>query len=92
MIEKYFEINTPGVNIRCKAYSKEKSTVEKAVVCCTGFAGHKDNLATRRFAEKLLSKHKDVILLMDVPQSQRILHIRRCRVSGDLLPHDPLYD
>ena len=64
LIEKYFEINTPGVNIRCKAYSKEKSTVEKAVVCCTGFAGHKDNLATRRFAEKLLSKHKDVMVLV----------------------------
>lgn len=64
MIEKYFEINTPGSNIRCKTYSVEKSTADKAVIYCTGFAGHKDNLASRRFAEKLLSKHKDIMVLV----------------------------
>ena len=64
MIEKYFEINAPGDNIRCKAYSSDKRTAEKAVICCTGFAGHKDNLATRRFAEKLLSKHKEAMVLV----------------------------
>ncbi len=37
---------------------------KKAVVFCTGFAGHKDNNAAAGYAEKLLSKHKDVLVLV----------------------------
>lgn len=59
---KYFEINADGNNVRCKLYYKDKPHAEKAVVFCTGFAGHKDNNAANGFAEKLLSKHKDVIV------------------------------
>ena len=61
---KYFEINTAENNIRCKAYFKEKQAAEKAVIFCTGFAGHKDNNAACRFAEKLLSKHRDVLVVV----------------------------
>ena len=60
-MEKYFEINAQGNNIRCKEYFQDRHAVKKAVIFCTGFAGHKDNNAAKRFAEKVLSKHDDVI-------------------------------
>lgn len=63
-MHKYYEINARGHNVRCKAYYKEKPAADKAVVFCTGFAGHKDNRAAEGFAEKLLSKRKDVLVLV----------------------------
>ena len=57
-MHKYFEINVPGHNIRCKMYYKENCSVERTVIFCTGFAGHKDNNAANGFAEKLISKDK----------------------------------
>ena len=63
-MHKYYEINTPGNNIRCKLYYNEKVQPDKAVVFSTGFAGHKDNGAAAKFAEKLLSKHKDAIVIV----------------------------
>ena len=61
-MDKYFEINEQGNNIRCKLYYRDKAAANKAVIFCTGFAGHKDNNAAHTFAEKLLSKCKDVIV------------------------------
>ena len=65
---RYFEINAEGRNIRCKIYFTEKGAADKAVIFCTGFAGHKDNNACAKFAEKVLSKHKDVcVAVFDWP-------------------------
>jgi len=64
MKDKYFEINRQGHNIRCKLYFNDLNNVEKAVIFGTGFAGHKDNNAAHGFAEKLLSKHRDVIVVV----------------------------
>ena len=61
---KYFEINAQGNNIRCKIYFTEKGAADKAVIFCTGFAGHKDNNAANKFAEKVLSKHRDVCVVV----------------------------
>ncbi len=61
---KYFEINKLGHNIRCKVYYNDLNTAGKAVIFGTGFAGHKDNNAAKGFAEKLLSKRKDVIVIV----------------------------
>ena len=63
-MHKYFEINKQGHNIRCKLYSSGKAPAAKAVIYCTGFAGHKDNAACEGFAEKLLSKHKDACVVV----------------------------
>ena len=52
------------MNIRCKVYYEGKAAAEKAVICGTGFAGHKDNTATEKFAEKLLSKEKNTIVIV----------------------------
>ena len=59
-MEKYFEINVPGSNIRCKEYYEDRRAIEKVVIYCTGFAGHKDNNAAMHFAEKELSKRKNI--------------------------------
>ena len=61
---RYFEINAQGNNIRCKMYFAEKGAADKAVIFCTGFAGHKDNNAANKFAEKVLSKHRDVCVVV----------------------------
>lgn len=61
---EYFEINEQGNNIRCKMYYFEKNAIEKAVIFCTGFAGHKDNNAANRFAEELLSEEKGVAVVV----------------------------
>ena len=63
-MHKYFEINGPGCNVRCKAYLPDKGAPAKAVLFCTGFAGHKDNNAAARFADKLLSKEKNVAVIV----------------------------
>ena len=59
-MQKYFEINRLGHNVRCKLYYRDLHTAARAVVFGTGFAGHKDNKAAERFAETALSKYKDV--------------------------------
>ena len=63
-MHKYYEINAAGCNIRCKVYFNGKCFAEKAVLFCTGFAGHKDNNAANVFAEKLLSKQKNALVFV----------------------------
>ena len=63
-MHKYFEINGQGHNIRCKLYYQGSGAAKRTVIFCTGFAGHKDNRAAEGFAEKLLSKHKDVNMVV----------------------------
>ncbi|MBR4743748.1 MAG: alpha/beta fold hydrolase [Oscillospiraceae bacterium] len=65
---KYYDITAKGHNVRCKAYFTDRPAAEKAVVFCTGFAGHRDNNAAAGFAEKLLSKRKDTaVIVFDWP-------------------------
>lgn len=63
-MHKYFEINERGNNIRCKLYYKDKGAPEKAIIFCTGFVGHKDNAAAEKFAEKVLSKYKNIVIIV----------------------------
>ena len=68
MNQKYYEINAQGHNIFSKAYFHDKPAADRAVVFCTGFAGHRDNNAARGFAEKLISKRKDTaVVVFDWP-------------------------
>lgn len=92
-MHKYFEINEQGHNIRCKLYFQGSATAKRAVIFCTGFAGHKDNHAAEGFAEKLLSKAKDVILIVfnwpahgdDVKKK---LSLEDCDTYLDLVIHE----
>ena len=66
-MQKYFEINAPGHNVRCKLYFEDQkalASADKAVIFGIGFAGHKDNNAARVFAEKLISKHRDTVVIV----------------------------
>lgn len=63
-MEKYFNVNATGHSIHCKLYYNENRPVEKAIVFCTGFAGHRDNNAAAMFAKKALSKYKNVVVVV----------------------------
>ena len=63
-MQKYFEVNAPGHNVRCKVYANDLRSAKAAVLFGTGFAGHKDNNAAKTFAEKLLSKRKDAMVVV----------------------------
>ena len=57
-MQRYFEINGGGHNIRCKLYYQDLKNIRNVVVFCHGFGGHKDNGAAEKFAERMLTKHK----------------------------------
>ena len=63
-MEKYFNVNAAGHSIHCKLYYNENRPVEKAIVFCTGFAGHRDNNAAAKFSKKVLSKHKNIVVVV----------------------------
>lgn len=62
-MEKYFEINQEGQNIRCKLYFNKNAVPEKVVLFGHGFAGHKDNSAAQKFADRVLTKYKGIAVL-----------------------------
>lgn len=67
-MEKCFSINRAGHSIRCLLYCAEKTDIERVVIYCHGFGGHKENGAARRFAEFVLSKYKRLaVLCFDLP-------------------------
>lgn len=67
-MEKYFEINKNNQNIRCKLYYDKRHSIEKVVLYGHGFAGHKDNGAAQKFADRVLSKYKGVaVLIFNLP-------------------------
>lgn len=68
MTEKYFEINKNGHKIRCKLCYREQSPIERVVLFGHGFAGHKDNGAAQKFAERLCMKRGGIaVFLFDLP-------------------------
>ena len=59
-MEKLFDINESGYSVRCKLYCSSVNAVKRAVIFGHGFGGHKDNKAAEKFAAKIISKHKDM--------------------------------
>lgn len=67
-MQKYFEINRDGQNIRCKLYFEKNAPLKRVVLFVHGFAGHKDNGAAQKFAERVLTKYKGIaVLTFDLP-------------------------
>ena len=62
-MEKYFSINEKGYSIRCKMYCNDTRGIRDIVLCGHGFAGHKDNSAAQKFANKMLSKRKTTAVI-----------------------------
>ena len=68
LMEKYFDINEKGHSIRCKLFCNNARDINEVVLCAHGFAGHKDNKSTERFANDVLSKFKKTaVLIFDLP-------------------------
>ena len=63
-MEKYFEIKKNSQNIRCKLYYDKQHPIEKVVLFGHGFAGHKDNGAAQKFADRVLTKYKGIAVLI----------------------------
>lgn len=61
-MQKYYEINGNGSNIRCKLYYGSRPEAGRAVIFLPGFSGHRDNRTAARLAEKMISKHRDAVL------------------------------
>lgn len=62
-MHRYFEINELGHNIRCKIYCGDLRNIQKIVVFCHGFGGHKDNGAAQKFAERMVAKYRGTALV-----------------------------
>ena len=61
-MEKYYSINAEGCSIRCKLYA-ETMQPERVILYGHGFCGHKDNMAAKHFAGRLLEKNRSAALL-----------------------------
>lgn len=62
-MERYFEINEAGHNVRCKLYCGDLRYIRKIVVFCHGFGGHKDNGAAEKFAQRMTGKYKGTAMV-----------------------------
>ena len=63
MISRYFDINENGHSIRCKLYEPGSKEIRRLILFGPGFGGHKDNRAAQTFAERMISKYKNVALV-----------------------------
>ncbi|MGN0298811.1 MAG: alpha/beta hydrolase [Lachnospiraceae bacterium] len=63
MVNRYFDINDSGHSIRCKLYYNDIHNIQKLVLYGHGFGGHKDNKAAEKFADRVLSKDKGVVVM-----------------------------
>ena len=62
-MERYFEINENGHNVRCKISCGDLQDIRKIVVFGHGFGGHKDNSAAEKFAQRMTSKYRGTALV-----------------------------
>lgn len=62
-MERYFEVNESGHNVRCKLYCGDAHNIRKIVVFGHGFGGHKDNGAAEKFAQRMISKYKGTAMV-----------------------------
>lgn len=68
MKTKYINFQREKTNIRCKVYYQDDMVMNSMVIFGHGFAGHKDNKAAERLAEKLISKNKGFgLMTFDLP-------------------------
>lgn len=62
-MERYFEINRDGHNVRCVLFYNSISEIQKVIIFGHGFGGNKNNGVLRKFSEKILTKQKKVAVL-----------------------------
>ena len=89
-MHKRFMIHEGQYNIPCLLYSDGGSAFDRIVICCHGFAGHKGNAAMKRFADYVLSRHKNLaVLCFDWPchgkDTREKLNLEDCLTYLDLV-------
>ena len=62
-MEKYFEINEDGFNIKCKLYYKDLNKIDDIIISCHGFGGSKENNASRKLAKNVLKSNDNIAVL-----------------------------
>lgn len=68
MRSKYINIQYEKHNVKSKLYLQDDNQIKSIVVFGHGFAGHKDNKAAERLADKVISKNKGFALMtFDLP-------------------------
>lgn len=68
MKTKYITFQREKTNIRCKVYYQDDMVMNSMVIFGHGFAGHKDNKAAERLADKIISKNKGFgLITFDLP-------------------------
>ena len=67
-MEKYFDINNNHLNIKCKLYYNDIHNINRVLISCHGFAGSKENNASKKLSEEILPKYDDIaIFTFDLP-------------------------
>ena len=89
-MHKRFMIHEGQYNIPCLLYSDGGSAFDRIIICCHGFAGHKGNAAMKRFADYVLSRHKNLaVLCFDWPchgkDDRKKLRLEDCITYLDLV-------
>ena len=89
-MEKYFAITKNRLNVFCKLYCNEGAGLEKAVLFGHGFAGHKDNGAAKKFADRVMRKFKGIsVITFDLPchgdDVRKKLVLQDCMIYTDLV-------
>lgn len=90
---KYINFQREKTNIRCKVYYPNDMVMNSMVIFVHGFAGHKDNKAAERLADKLLSKNKGFALMtFDLPchgeDVRKKISMSDCMMYYDVVVHD----
>jgi len=66
--EKYFSVKDGVMNVRCKMFVPFREKVRHVVIAGHGFAGHKESRAISNFADTLMFKNRNsVVIAYDLP-------------------------
>lgn len=90
---KYLNFQREKTNIRCKMYYQNDMKLTSLVIYGHGFAGHKENKAAERLAEKLTGKNKGFgLLTFDLPchgeDVKKKLSLEDCIMYIDVVIND----
>lgn len=90
---KYISFQSDKTNIRCKVYYPDDMKITSMVIYGHGFAGHKDNKAAERLAEKLISKNKGFgLITFDLPchgeDVKKKISLSECLMYYDVVVND----
>ena len=65
-MEKYFDLHSADLTIKCKMYygGGARSSFRHVIMFCHGFAGHKDNEAAKKLSARILAVRDDTALVI----------------------------